>query len=38
VLVAMRSNVLVCGSWITRIAGSNPAEGMDVGHLGVLCR
>ena len=35
--VAMRSKVLVCGRWITRNAGSNPAEGLDVRHLGVLC-
>jgi len=29
--------VLVCSRWIARIAGSNPAEGMEVRHLGVLC-
>ena len=35
--VAMRSRVLVCGRWISRKAVSNPAEGMDVRLLGVLC-
>ena len=35
--VAMRFKVLVCGRWIVRNAGSNPGEGMDVRHLGVLC-
>ena len=35
--VAMQYKVLVCGRWIAGIVGSNPAEGMDVRPLAVLC-
>ena len=34
---AARSQVLVCGRSLTVIVGSNPAVGMDVCHLCVLC-
>ena len=33
----MRSEVWVCGRFITAIAGSKPAEGMDVRLLCSLC-
>ena len=31
------SKAWVCGRWLAGIAGSNPAGGMDVWLLGVLC-
>ena len=36
--VAVCSNVWACGRSIAEIASSNPAEGMDVSLLCVLCR
>ena len=35
--VAVLSKALVCGRLIAGIAGSNPAEGMDVRLLCLLC-
>jgi hypothetical protein len=35
--VAVRSKAYVCGRLITGIVGSNPAEGMDVSPLCLLC-
>jgi hypothetical protein len=35
--VAVRSVAWVCGRWLAGIAGSNPAGGMDVCLLCVLC-
>ena len=35
--VAVRSNSYVCGRFIAGIAGSNPAEDMDVRLLCLLC-
>ena len=34
--MAARSKAYVCGPWIDGIAGWNPAEGMDIGHLCVV--
>jgi len=36
-ILAVRSKAWVCGRWIAGIAGSIPAEGMDVCLLRVLC-
>jgi len=35
--VTARSKTSVCGCWLAGIAGSNPARGMDVSLLWVLC-
>jgi hypothetical protein len=35
--LAVRSNTQACGRSICGIIGSNPAEGMDVRFLGLLC-
>jgi len=37
-VVAVRSEAWVCGRSLAGIAGSNPAGGMDVCLLWVLCR
>ena len=34
--MAARSKAYVCGRWIDGIAGSNPAEGIDIGLLCVV--
>ena len=37
IAVAARSKAWVCGCSLARIAGSNPAGGMDVCLLSMLC-
>jgi hypothetical protein len=37
IVVAARSKVWVCGRSLTGIAGSNPAGGMDVYLVSVVC-